>query len=194
MSTTYSDMGLKSWNSASDIFSYTELDANWAAINAHDHTGPGKGLQIPAGGLANNAVTAAAIAAGSIDDSKINASAAIVGTKLAALTIAGDRIANNTITDGKLTSPILRGVVNSSGTVAQGVGSTCTRPVTGQYDIVFSSAYSAAPIAFVGSSAATVFADSVITSTTGMTVYLTTLPTGGVATNAKFNFMVIASS
>lgn len=83
MSTIYPNMGLKSWNSASDIFSYTELDANWDAINAHDHTGPGKGLQIPAGGLANNAVTAAAIAAGEIDNSKINASAGIVDTKLA---------------------------------------------------------------------------------------------------------------
>lgn len=72
MPATYANMGLKSWNAGADLFSFSELDANWHAIADHDHT-TGKGVKIPAGGLANNSVTGAAIASGSITTDKIGA-------------------------------------------------------------------------------------------------------------------------
>jgi hypothetical protein len=67
---TTTNMSLKVWNTLADTFSHTDLQANWNAVDAHDHT-TGKGLQIPAGGLAANAVTTAALANGAVTATKI---------------------------------------------------------------------------------------------------------------------------
>lgn len=87
MATTYTNMGLKSWNAAADVFSYTDLDANWSKVDVHDHSS-GKGIQIPLAGLASASVDSSKIVDGSIVNADINASAGIVGTKLAASTVA----------------------------------------------------------------------------------------------------------
>ncbi len=100
------------------------------------------------------------------------------------------QIVNGTITDAKLA--MLRGVGNSNGTLAQGTGFTPARTGTGAYTITYT-AYSAAPLAFVGSSAETEFVALVSTTTTVATINLITRSTGA-ATDAKFNFMIIASS
>lgn len=92
MATTYTNMGLKSWNAGADLFSYADLDANWAKIANHDHTS-GNGVQVPTDGIADNAITSAKILNDTIVNADINSSAAIVGTKLAANTITNDKIA-----------------------------------------------------------------------------------------------------
>lgn len=101
MSITTTNMSLTAWDLTSDYFNHSELVANWEAVDAHDHT-TGKGVQIPAGGLANdavtgntiadNAVTAAKIAANSVDAAQI-VDASILGTKIGAL--PGARVYNN---------------------------------------------------------------------------------------------------
>ncbi len=72
MSITTTNMSLTSWDSSSDYFNHSELAANWDSIDNHDHTS-GKGVQIPAGGLANNAVTGATIANNAVTSAKIAA-------------------------------------------------------------------------------------------------------------------------
>lgn len=70
MAFSTTNMGIRVWDQPGDFFSYSELAANWAAVDVHDHTS-GKGLQIPTAGIANLAVTGAKIATSTIDSSKI---------------------------------------------------------------------------------------------------------------------------
>jgi hypothetical protein len=80
MAITTPSMGLKRWDQPNDVFSYTELSDNFAALDTHDHS-PGKGVQIPTAGivnlavdtnkLANNAVTDAKVLAATITDAKL---------------------------------------------------------------------------------------------------------------------------
>lgn len=107
------------------------------------------------------------------------------------------KIATAAVTDAKLASPILRGVVNSDGTIAQGTGFTVTKGSTGVYTITFTTAYSAAPIALVGSASGTAFLELVTTTTTTLVVNLYTWPTASADAalgNAKFNFIVIPAA
>lgn len=83
MATTYTNMSLKSWNLAADVFSYTDLDANWSKVDTHDHS-PDKGIQIPLAGLASN----------SVDSSKI-VNGSITGTDIASATIADSNLTSS---------------------------------------------------------------------------------------------------
>lgn len=66
------NMGLTQWTGVNDNFNHSALSANFAAIDAHNHTGsPSSGVQIPTGGLVNLAVTAAKLAADSVITTKI---------------------------------------------------------------------------------------------------------------------------
>lgn len=49
------NMGLIKWDSINDFFSHEQLASNFGAIDEHNHTA-GKGVQIPYGGLAEQAV------------------------------------------------------------------------------------------------------------------------------------------
>lgn len=72
MPATTPNIALTQWTGINDQFSHSELAANFAAIDAHNHTGaPSKGLQIPTGGLVNLAVTAAKIAPDSVLTTKL---------------------------------------------------------------------------------------------------------------------------
>lgn len=73
MATTLTNMGLKSWDSPGDNWSYTELAANWTKLDQHDHTS-GKGLPIPTGGISNLAVTTGKLANGAVDSTKLKPS------------------------------------------------------------------------------------------------------------------------
>lgn len=53
---------LNVWDSLMDRFNHAELASNWDKIDAHDHTGGTKGLQIPTSGIVNGAVDATKIA------------------------------------------------------------------------------------------------------------------------------------
>jgi hypothetical protein len=76
-------MGLTQWDNVADLFNFSELVANWDALDTHDHTS-GKGVQIPAGGLAADAVGTSAIANSAVTTSKI-ADASITAVKFAAV-------------------------------------------------------------------------------------------------------------
>jgi hypothetical protein len=80
-------MGLTNWNDASDNFSNTELVANFVALDEHDHTS-GKGVQVPSGGLAANAVASTNIQASAVTTAKVQ-DGAITAAKLASTATAG---------------------------------------------------------------------------------------------------------
>lgn len=48
-------MGLYTWNKPLDPYDYVQLTSNWNKVDYHDHT-PGRGTQIPMGGIAAGAV------------------------------------------------------------------------------------------------------------------------------------------
>jgi hypothetical protein len=96
MSITTTNMGLTSWTSPSDLFNNTELADNWTAVDQHDHTA-GKGVQIPAGGIATGAVTNAKLGANAVSSTKLGVNsvttaaitdAAVTAAKLGALPAA----------------------------------------------------------------------------------------------------------
>lgn len=79
---TTANMGLTCWNLLTDVFSHSQLEANFQALDGHNHTS-GQGVQIPTGGIANGAITTAKLATNAVADSNIQA-ATITLDKLAA--------------------------------------------------------------------------------------------------------------
>jgi hypothetical protein len=70
MSSITPNMGLTKWDLASDPYDHTQLAANFSAIDLHDHSA-GKGVKIGSGGIANNAIITALIAAGAVTTTEI---------------------------------------------------------------------------------------------------------------------------
>lgn len=69
MAYTSALMGLKVWNSPSDVFSYVELVDNWTAIEAHNHNGTNSQA------LAANAVGTTQLQPASVTNTKLAANA-----------------------------------------------------------------------------------------------------------------------
>jgi hypothetical protein len=69
-------MGLHSWNDAPDLYNFQQLDQNWQILDFHDHS-PGRGVQIPAGGIAPGAVGLNELAPGLLIGAGISGSAII---------------------------------------------------------------------------------------------------------------------
>src|ERR1039458_3875820 len=65
-------MGMTSWDQATDDYNYGQLAGNWQIVDFHDHS-PGRGVPIPAGGLAAGAVTANAMAQGAVGAQNLSA-------------------------------------------------------------------------------------------------------------------------
>lgn len=65
------NMALRVWNALADKFNHAELASNWDKLDAHDHTGGGKGIPIPEGGLAPGAVNASALGSESVQTTKL---------------------------------------------------------------------------------------------------------------------------
>jgi hypothetical protein len=82
MASNTANMGLRSWDSAVDLFAYTELANNWSLVDLHDHSS-GKGVQIPTAGIANLAVTGPKLAAGAISDATKIVDGSVSDAKLA---------------------------------------------------------------------------------------------------------------
>lgn len=55
MPETTPKMGLAAWDQPLDIYNYQQFANNWNIVDFHDHT-PGRGVQIPYGGLAAGSV------------------------------------------------------------------------------------------------------------------------------------------
>lgn len=67
-------MGLNVWNQSSDPYSHNDLANNFLKLDQHDHSG-GRGIQISTAGIANNAVTTAKIAPGSVGAAQLTSNA-----------------------------------------------------------------------------------------------------------------------
>ncbi len=114
MPATTPNIGLTQWTGINDKFSHTQLAANLAAIDGHDHTGaPTKGLQIPTGGIVNLAVTAGKIAPD-----------AVITTKILDANVTTPKLANQAITAAKIgVLPRARAYNNVAQTVPSNIAS-----------------------------------------------------------------------
>lgn len=74
MATTTANMSLVAWDQNNDLYDHDQLSDNFVKIDAHDHTST-KGVQIPTGGIEDDAITAAKVATGAITATKIAAGA-----------------------------------------------------------------------------------------------------------------------
>jgi hypothetical protein len=114
-------MGLRVWDQLNDPYDHDQLADNWNKISYHDHT-PGRGVQIPTEGLADGAVTAAKLAAGttlpladnSVTQPKI-ADNAIGTAEIIDGSVTGAKILDGTITDVEIDPTYLSRVGISSG-------------------------------------------------------------------------------
>lgn len=70
MASTTVNMSLKTWDSVNDLFSHSDLKGNFDKLDTHDHTS-GKGVQIPAAGIANLAIGTAHIQDGAVTNAKL---------------------------------------------------------------------------------------------------------------------------
>lgn len=95
------NMSLRVWDELNDYFSHAELAENWDTIDAHDHTGGVKGLQIPKGGLAFASVENTNLEDNAVTTSKV-ANAAVTEDKLALQSVSTGRIKNEAVTPGQL--------------------------------------------------------------------------------------------
>ena len=109
MATTYTNMVLKSWNASTDNFAFADLDANWSKIDVHDHS-TNKGVQIPAAGIVNGAIT---------------------NGKLAANAVTSDKITDNHVTSAKINS----GAVTSAKVADAAITSRLFNPTRGSLAI-----------------------------------------------------------
>lgn len=106
---TTPNLGLKVWNLTTDPYDSAQLAENWAKVDEHDHAS-GRGKQIPTGGIADNAITAAKLAVGanvppdaSITNAKI-ADGAVTSSKISsvAFTAYTPTLSNVTLGNGTL--------------------------------------------------------------------------------------------
>lgn len=70
MSNITPNMGLVRWNESGDPYDHTQLSGNWTSLDEHNHTS-GKGVQIPTGGIVNEAIIGEKIANETIGPSKL---------------------------------------------------------------------------------------------------------------------------
>ena len=94
---TTPNMGLTAWDLGSDPYDHSQLAANFSQVDLHDHT-TGKGLQIPSGGIANNAITSTKIAAGAVLPNTHLPADSIDASRLAADSVGNSELADNSVT------------------------------------------------------------------------------------------------
>lgn len=108
MSQTTPQMNLTGWDLASDPYDHSELYQNWVNIDAHDHTGPPKGVQLPLDAL-EEPVDNAHLADDSVSTSKIQ-DGAVTKDKMTPCSVGPVELCNNAVTS----SHILDGNVQSA--------------------------------------------------------------------------------
>lgn len=122
-------MGLITWNLLTDFFNHSQLKANFDALDEHDHTA-GKGVQIPAGGLAPNSVTA---------------------STLAPLSVQAASLGNGSVTDAKLASsnnPAFKHLISGYASINSGL-STGSTYYPSAYSGITASPNSNSPVSIV---------------------------------------------
>lgn len=108
-------MGLVKWDSVNDYFNHGQLAANFTALDAHDHTA-GKGKQIPAGGIEDQAISASNLSDEVYTQLGENlAEESIISKTIHREAITTEKIANDAVTSGK--AKITCGVVKATADV-----------------------------------------------------------------------------
>lgn len=102
MAITTSNMGLTAWSSLTDFFNHTQLSANFVAIDEHDHT-TGKGVAIPASGIAALAIATSKIADGAVTNPKL-ATNAVATANITDLNVTTGKLAAGAVTYDKVGS------------------------------------------------------------------------------------------
>jgi hypothetical protein len=105
---TTPNMGLTAWDLGTDPYDHSQLAANFAQIDLHDHS-TGKGLQIQGSGIANNAITSSKIAA-----NQVVPSTHIPSNSITELQLAANSVGNSELADDSVTTAI---IANSSVTI-----------------------------------------------------------------------------
>jgi hypothetical protein len=100
MSVTLPNMGLVKWDGLNDKFSHEQLAANFQALDDHDHS-DGKGVRIPAGGLAPLSVSAANIQDGAFTPEKL-VDGAVTTPKIQNGAVTGGKIADDAVTTSRI--------------------------------------------------------------------------------------------
>lgn len=197
MAATTPNMGLAIWDQLSDYFNHSELQANFEALDDHDHT-TGKGTQIPEGGLAPGSVTALNLKDNAISGNKI-VNGSIIADKLGANSVSSTNIQNGAVTSSKLGTGgvrgieslrIIRGTVNTagSGSITQGNGFTISRTGTGNLTVTFTTVFSAVPsVTATPNDAYVIRRNAISASSVQIQIYTTGLS----AVDASFDFTAI---
>jgi hypothetical protein len=127
---TTPNMGLTVWNNLSDYFNHSELQANFEALDEHDHTS-GKGVQLPEGSLApdsitsdnlkDNSVTGNKLVDGSVSADKLSGSV-ITSTNLSANAVTSAALADDAVGHEELTTAVMEDLgLSEASTVRRGI-------------------------------------------------------------------------
>jgi hypothetical protein len=168
MASTTDNMQLVTWDQIADLYNYTTFTNNWQKVDAHDHTTPNRGVQIPTGGIADEAITTAKLAAGSVGTDQLIANA-ITTAKLAASSVTTSKIASGTIESSNIAAGTLLTSVMAPGVVRWQSAPTAL-PVDGQFRIAAPGESVTLPSAIVGTMVG-VFASSTVTGASPVTVH-----------------------
>lgn len=95
------NMGLRVWDQTSDLYDHDQLADNWYKVDLHDHT-PGRGIQIPTEGIEDAAITSDKLASTLAIDTAQIANNAVTSAKIADGTIAVGDLANNAVETAKI--------------------------------------------------------------------------------------------
>jgi hypothetical protein len=209
------NLALRVWDGLMDLFNHSELASNWDKLDVHDHTGGGKGIPIPLGGIAPGAVGSPELQDNSVQTAKIQNSAvtelkigpqavatgrikddAVTDVKLATNSVITSKVANNAVTDAKLSTKFIRARVNADATLT-GSGLTATNPVTGSYVITFTTPFTATPLVFAqpvvtDPSIKDIVATVISVNTMGAEILLRRTE-GGTDVDNAFNFLAITA-
>lgn len=110
-------MGLTAWNSPTDIYSNTQLATNWAKVDQHNHA-PGKGVPIPADGIAPGAITTEKFAPGAFDTLEIP-DGSVSTAKVVDLAITTGKLNDLAVTTGKLNNLAVTGAKIANATITE---------------------------------------------------------------------------
>lgn len=117
-------MGLQKWDLVTDNFSHAQFAANLDILDIHDHT-QDKGVQIPAGGIADLSISTAKVQDGAITAAKLGASA-VGSASIATNAVIAAKIADGNVTRAKLSTATIQTARVSTGAIVGAGGAAIT--------------------------------------------------------------------
>jgi hypothetical protein len=95
------NMSLVTWDLPEDPWDYQQLASNFVAVDEHDHV-PGRGKQIPSGGILDQAVTAIKIAPNAVVPTQHIAPASIPLSRMAPGSVGASQLVSGSVGSGAL--------------------------------------------------------------------------------------------